>query len=62
MTSATSRPATSGRYHPRRLADTDELYLEDPDPAALDEPATVSRIRWALRTPSRGDVPPLGDG
>jgi DNA-binding SARP family transcriptional activator len=46
------------RYRPRRLDDTDELFLEeDPDPAALDEPATVSRIRRALRLRSRGDIP-----
>jgi DNA-binding SARP family transcriptional activator/nucleoid-associated protein YgaU len=50
------------RYHPRRLdhpdGDTDELHLKDPDPAALDEPATVSRIRRALRIRFRGEIPP----
>jgi DNA-binding SARP family transcriptional activator len=50
------------RYRPRRLDDTDadtgELHLEeDPDPAASGEPATVSRIRRALRLHTRGNLP-----
>ena len=49
------------RYHPRRLdevdSDPDQLDLAEPDPATRGEPATVSRIRRALRMRSGGDLP-----